>query len=306
MLTALMICTALTVSPIGLIQPETGPDAEPAVLEGPAIGPDAQREGSIVRWGYEGRLVRLDTTPEQAALELLDLSPTVRERVNSILAERMAIFDQTVIESLDLISRFESAKALKNGKAMRETLGAFMGRLAPLVGRGPAVMELARAMPREQAMKFRALVNEYHKAVLADEKRLAERERRKFHPIEVALKARGDELGQEIERSIKRSAAMADAGFEMLLQSLDLDPEVEATIRSRTLEFVQKVNFNPTKEQEDSFMAQLFIDLDRESRVKIMTGFLKFQSRGLDYGFEDKTTPDEADSQNPKSDEPRP
>ena len=300
MLTTLMIYTVLSSSHTASIQPE------PAVLEGPAIETDARREATIVRWGYEGRLVRLDTTPEQAALELLDLAPTVRERVNTILAERMAIFDKTVIESLDLISRFESAKALKNTKAMRETLGTFMGRLAPLVRRGPAAMELARAMPREQAKKFQAMVSQYHKAVLTDEKRLAQRERRKFHPIEVALKARGDELGQEIERSIKRSAAMADAGFEMLLQSLDLDPEVEAMIRSRTLEFVQKVNFNPTKEQEDGFMAQLFLDLDRASRVKIMSGILKFQSRGLDYGFEDKTTPDQADSQKSDSDESRP
>ena len=303
MLTTWITCTALAVSHTGLTQPETEP--EPTVLEGPAIDAGAEREDTIVRWGYEGRLNRLDTTPEQAALELLDLSPTVRERVDSILAERMAIFDQTVVESLDLISRFESAKALKNTKAMRETLGVFMGRLAPLVRRGPAAMELARAMPRQQARQFQGMIKEYHKAVLTDEKRLAEREHRKFHPIEVALKARGDELGKEIERSIKRSAAMADAGFDMLLQSLDLDPEVEAMIRSKTLEFVERVKFNPTKEQEDSFMAQLFIDLDRESRVKIMSGILKFQSRGLDYGFEDKTTPDEADSDKPDSDEPR-
>jgi hypothetical protein len=295
MVTTLMICSILAVSQATWSQPETEP--EPAVLEGPSIEADARREAT---------LVRLDTTPEQAALELLDLNPSVRERVDTILAERMAIFDQTVIESLDLISRFESAKALKNTQAMRETLGVFMGRLAPLVQRGPASMELARAMPREQAKRFQAFIKKYHKAVLADEKRLAQRERRKFHPIEVALKARGDELGQEIERSIKRSAAMADAGFDMLLQSLELDPEVEAMIRSRTLEFVQKVKFNPTKEQEDGFMAQLFLDLDRESRVKIMSGILKFQSRGLDYGFEDKTTPNEADSQKPDSDEPRP
>jgi hypothetical protein len=304
MVTTLMICSILAVSQATWSQPETEP--EPTVLEGPSIEVDARREATLVRWGYQGRLVRLDTTPEQAALELLDLEPSVRERVDAILAERMAIFDQTVIESLDLISRFESAKALKNTKAMRETLGVFMGRLAPLVQRGPASMELARAMPREQAKRFQALVNKYHKAVLADEKRLAQRERRKFHPIEVALKARGDELGQEIERSIKRSAAMADAGFDMLLQSLELDPEVEAMIRSRTLEFVQKVKFNPTKEQEDGFMAQLFIDLDRESRVKIMSGILKFQSRGLDYGFEDKTTENEASSDKPESNEPRP
>jgi hypothetical protein len=304
MVTTLMICSILAVSQATWSQPETEP--EPAVLEGPSIEADARREVTLVRWGYQGRLVRLDTTPEQAALELLDLEPSVRERVDAILAERMTIFDQTVIESLDLISRFESAKALKNTKAMRETLGVFMGRLAPLVQRGPASMELARAMPREQAKRFQAFINKYHKAVLADEKRLAQRERRKFHPIEVALKARGDELGQEIERSIKRSAAMADAGFDMLLQSLELDPEVEAMIRSRTLEFVQKVKFNPTKEQEDGFMAQLFIDLDRESRVKIMSGILKFQSRGLDYGFEDKTTENEASSDKPESNEPRP
>lgn len=261
---------------------------EPPVLSGPVVSAEREQRPTLVQWGYDGRLVMLDASVEQAAIDLLDLDPESREKVDSILAERMAIFDEAVIESLDLVVRFDAARGAKNIRAMGETIGALMGRLSPLVRRGPAVRELAAVLPHQHAEHFRALVTEYQKAIVTDGKRLAEREYRRFKPIESALQARGEALGQEIDRSIKRSAAMGDAGFEILLQSLELEEEVESLIRIRTQEFVQAVGFNPSKEENDTFFSKLFLELDRPTRVKVMSGVLKFQRDGLTYGYGQK------------------
>lgn len=261
---------------------------EPPVLGGPEVHTEHEQSPTLVQWGYDGRLVMLDSSVEQAAIELLEIDPQTRKAVDSILAERMAIFDKTVIESLDLVVRFDAARGAKNYRAMGETIGALMGRLSPLVRRGPAVQELAAVLPEQQSQRFRELVTEYQKAVVTDGKRLAEREYRRFKPIEAALQAKGEALGKEIERSIKRAAAMGDAGFEILLQSLELDDDVEALVRIRTQEFVQAVGFSPSKEENDAFFSRLFLELDRPTRVKVMSGVLKYQRDGLTYGYGEK------------------
>lgn len=255
------------------------------VLSGPVIQDRHADHATLVRWAYDGRLERLDTTPEQAAVDLLELDPTRRETVDTILARRMAAFDKAVIESLDLVIRFQSAQALKDYPAMASLIGQFMGRLAELLKEGPASLQIAAALPAPEAKHFKALVEEYNRATLADEKRQAQREGRKFKPVEALLKARGEELGREIERAVRRSAAMGEAGFEIFLQAMELDPEVEAVIRARTIDFARAHNFTPSKQAQDTFFSELFIDLDRESRVKVMTGLLRYQSRGLDYGY---------------------
>jgi len=269
----------------------TGAQPESSVLAGPAVDSERDQQPTLVRWAYDGRLEQLQSSVEQAAIDLLDLSPSERESVNAILAERMAAFDEVVIESLDLVVRFDAARGAKNLRAMGEVMGSLMGRLAPLVKRGPALRELASVLPEPEAKRFKALVEEYRRAIVTDGKRLAEREYRRYKPLEAMLQAKGEELGQEIERSIKRSAAMGDAGFEILLQSLELGEETESLIRTRTLEFVQEVGFNPSKAENDAFFSKLFLELDRQTRVKVMSGFLKYQRDGLTYGYGDKAEP---------------
>lgn len=257
------------------------------LLGGPAVEDRPAERTTLVRWAYDGRLQRLDTTPETAAADLLELTPTQREAVDQILAQRMAAFDKAVIESLDLVVRFQSAQALKDYRAMSSLIAQFVARLGALAKDGPVAAQITAALPPQRARQFTELVAQYHRATLADEKRQAKREDRKFKPIEALLKARGEELGREIERAVKRSAAMGDAGFEIFLQAMNLEPDVEADIRARTIEFAALHDFSPSKEAQDAFFATLFVDLDRESRVKIVSGFLRYQSRGLDYGYGD-------------------
>lgn len=287
MLTRLAMGGVLGLSGLAWAEPPTGEpvEAEQALLGGPAVEERPEGRATLVRWGYDGRLERLETTPEQAAVELLELTPMQRDAVDGVLARRMAVFDEVVIESLDLAVRFDSARALKDWGAMRALVFGIVGRLGQLIEGGPARVQIAEALPAEEAERFEALVDEYYRAMLADEKKLAEREGRRFKPIDAALTARGAELEREVERAIKRSAAMGDAGFDIFLQAMGLAPEVESMIRQRSIAFANEHNFNPSKEAEDGFYAELFVELDRESRVKIMSGILRYQSRGLDYGY---------------------
>ena len=83
----------------GQTDPEDAPSPDEAPLTGPDIG--RAKMPSIIQRTFEGTLQRLDIWPEEAAIELLDLTDESREQINDILASRAAAIDKVVSENLD-------------------------------------------------------------------------------------------------------------------------------------------------------------------------------------------------------------
>lgn len=241
-----------------------------SLLSGPQVLRERTEPPTLVRWDYSGRVVLIDAAPEEAAIALLDLDEPTARRVTEIIAARAAVFDRVVIESIDLFERFQAAEATSDARAKREIIGAFTRRLSPLIRRGALHDELYAALPRGQATMFAHLVDEYHRALVADARRQAEIEGRPFNAVEAALKIRGDSLGKAIERSFARTTQAGEREFEELIEKLDLRPESEQLIRARATDFAQKTKLNPTKGQSLMFVLRVLSELEPDERTKVI------------------------------------
>ncbi len=244
--------------------------ADPPALAGPRVGEEREAGATLVRWDYAGRLVLLDSSPEEAAIALLELTREQKERVLKVVAERAAIFDKVISTSIELFQRFEVADERKDAGEMLDLLGQFTQRLGPLTQRGTAFDEIYSALPREKAGRFAVLVDEYHQALLRDARRAAELENRAFDAVGAALEIRGQEMLRAIERSFERTSVAGEQEFEELLEQLDLKPESEQIVRAMATDFALKTNLNPTKAQTLVFVVQLLAELEPDERVKVV------------------------------------
>lgn len=263
-----MLRAGVSVILLAVLSP--GAAAEPPALAGPMVAERRGSESTLVRWDYGGRLVLLDSSAEEAAIALLDLTRREKERVLQIVAERAAIFDRVISTSLDLFLKFEAADARQDRAEMLDLLGQFTERLGRLTQRGSMFDEIYAALPREEAARFALLVDEYHRALLRDARRAAELENRAFNAVQAALEIRGQEMLRAIERSFERTSLAGEREFEELLEKLDLKPESEQVVRAMATDFALKTNLNPTAGQTLVFVVQLLAELEPEERVKVV------------------------------------
>ncbi|MBX3321834.1 MAG: hypothetical protein KF757_02460 [Phycisphaeraceae bacterium] len=257
------------------VPPAGPPTVEP--LAGPTVTLSDSAAPTLVRWGYDGRLVRLDGSIEEAALGLLSLSSAERSAVESVLARRTAEFDRIVLASIGPLQRLDGARVEGDSRAVGKLLGEIAGKIYPLVARGSLLNELREFLSAENANRLEGLVIEYRQALMRDERQAARRAGQAFNAIETLARLRGEELERAIERSIERSLGAEGAEFERLLQLARLKPETEQMIRVRAEEFFLAAELNPTQEQKERFVTELFLDLEREERVAVLLAWLAIQ-----------------------------
>lgn len=272
-----IVLTALTLvlSPALARLPDQPQDAEPAaatpqpdrpLLSGPKV--DEEPAGAtLVRYDIHGRLRRLDTLPELAAVELLSLSDATRAEVDRIITERTALFDRFVIRSLDLFVELESADIAKDTFEQSRLLGVMFHRLEPLTRRGSLGREIAGVLPRNQRVRFRSLVRSYWEAVLNDERATAKRTGEKIGRLDVFRKETERQLRTTIEQSIERQTTALGIGVEIILQRLDLNTEQNAKVRELIEDAMDRNGGKASEDDQGLLMLQILSVLDERQRV---------------------------------------
>lgn len=272
-----IVLTALTLvlSPALARLPDQPQDAEPAaatpqpdrpLLSGPKVDEDPAG-ATLVRYDIHGRLRRLDTLPELAAVELLSLSDATRAEVDRIITERTALFDRFVIRSLDLFVELESADIAKDTFEQSRLLGVMFHRLEPLTRRGSLGREIAGILPRNQRVRFRSLVRSYWEAVLNDERATAKRTGEKIGRLDVFRKETERQLRTTIEQSIERQTTALGIGVEIILQRLDLNTEQNAKVRELIEDAMDRNGGKASEDDQGLLMLQILSVLDERQRV---------------------------------------
>src|SRR5438093_102916 len=85
-----------------------GQPGTPTPLAGPAVAP-AEPRATLVSFDLNGRVRRLESSPEAAALALLKLPEGARAKAEAVIAERAAAIDRFVGENLLLLSQLDTA-----------------------------------------------------------------------------------------------------------------------------------------------------------------------------------------------------
>lgn len=271
-----VVCAACVMTlPSLLIGVQPSPVGPPP-LSGPRV--DAANETparqTLVERDFDGEVRRVETTPEEAAVAILDLDDETRARVERVFRERMKLIDAFVAENLDLLTKFGTADATGN-KLDQLSLGlqAF-NKLKPLRERGPLQDEIESLLPEASRAKFRSLVNGYWKAIheshVAAARKSGDRKEADKAKWQVMLDEKLKALGKEIERSAYRLVKNGELIYRYIAQGLNLTEEQAGKVRTKCHAFADEVgDKEATKAQQVKLFLAVWADLDNTQRKEL-------------------------------------
>lgn len=264
----LFIALAAGLLPLGPTMAQQPAASQPA-LGGPKIREEPAK-ATLIERDFSGKLKRLDSSPEEVALPLLNLDADTKAKTDAILAERAAILDKAVIDNLDLVIQIHNAKESGDKAEKLRLLGELMKHLKPLTARGPLVDELAATMPKPQADTFKKLVADYRDAAIAENQADAKARGEKLTQRQATIRENLVTLGLDIKRSYNRQITARVADFERILAELNLSPEQETKVRNMVVEFAQQTKGRPTADDKRSLFFKIMAVLDSEQQKTLM------------------------------------
>lgn len=225
------------------------PESPPAdLLGGPAVSEPDDGAPSIVERTFDGTLIRVEGTPEEAALLALGLSDAEREAVDDVLAERVAAVDAVLESNLDLFFSFmnmqrgqQAQRSTEERRARFDQLRRLRSVLAPLLEAGTLRELLADALPDEDRPAFLSMIEAYEEA-LADEEQavgsgddgaMQQRRLRGGRVDQSEEAARFRAVLAEFRGSYERVIGQRVQQYQQTLDQLDIDPETRAVIEAK-------------------------------------------------------------------------
>lgn len=241
-------------------------------LAGPKLDPDVVKPRTLIERDFDGKVKRLDISPEEAAVSLLTLTPEERAGADAAISARAADMDALVTAHLlDIIrisGQFQAPRPGDRAAAIRESL-----QLAkPILDKGRLIDRISSALPESQRDAYLALVDEYKKAVGDEEIVLARQGKSNDlefaadvakdpknligHRIRARIKLELESFGKEIQRSAERIIAEKQSQGNDFLSKLSLTPEQESSIQAIYADLAGKYGL---KEPPKQVQALLFV-----------------------------------------------
>jgi len=248
---------------------EPAKKAEEPALKGPRVS-DKESSKTLVEKDFSGKLKRLELPAEEAALRLVKVDDASRAKIDTILGERAAIMDKALIQNIDLVVQIHNAGQSGDKAEALKLLQEFGKKLEPLKARGKLQDEVAGALPEAEREAYRALVKEYHQALVANAMAQAKAKGEELTLGQAAGRELVAAIGQEIKRSYDRQIGGRKEDFEKLIASLNLKPEQETRIRNMVTDYGQKTKLNPTAEQKRALFGKIYRELDGEQRKALL------------------------------------
>ncbi|MEK6701141.1 MAG: hypothetical protein AABZ53_02685 [Planctomycetota bacterium] len=271
----ILVCghAAAQTPPAEPVKPEPAkaePGLPPDVLAGPKVG-ETQTQRSLVRRNLQGRVQRLEMSPDEAAIDLLSLDAATKAKVDKILNERATILDRVVIGNLDLLGELQQTNE-RRGKL--KLLGDFREKLKDLEARGTLREEVEKVLPKEQADRYRDQIDGYWSVVIDDAmqegKNTSKNDKsgKTPEPSRASITARESLLafGVEIKRSYERQIAGKTKELEEFLSKLGLSQETEEKIREMYREFFERYRNGSSETQRRDLFQRVFRQLNKEQQ----------------------------------------
>ena len=211
-----------------------GPESAPDPLAGPRVTTPAKKT-TLVERDFDGKVRRLEVSPEEAAVRLLELDDATKGKVNEAIAARSKLFDDFVRQNFDLLLKFASSQGNKadRGMLLRETFE----KAAPIREHGRLQEHLVAVLPEDKKQTFTHLVDEYRNAVTAEEAKLPNEQGKPSGRTGAAIKVGLEQFGQDVKRAYERVIAAGQGKLETFLKNLDLNAEQEQKIRKMVVDF---------------------------------------------------------------------
>lgn len=215
--------------------PLRGPALSPALAPaGPATGsdPDMLASPTLVRFGYTGRLERLEVLPELAALDLLVLDAATRDRVNEAVAAYTARFDAVIRRNLATLIELQSLRGAGDRAASLARAQPLLQQVNELERSGSLASAIAGALPPAVAARFEQLVAAYDRALVEDIMAQAGERSERVSAFEARVQIRLERLGIAARQSADRQLGSAGERIQQMLIEIEATPEQTQKIQA--------------------------------------------------------------------------
>jgi hypothetical protein len=248
---------------------ETLPTLSTPVLAGPRVG-GARAGDTLVKRDFNGEVVPLEVSPEEAALALLDMSREERAAAQRVINERAAVMDEAMGGNIPLLLKVQglsAALASDRVRIIREVSAA----MRPLRERGTLQDELSRVLSPVHAAEVKRLCGEYEEALIAQRVAQASEQGTRMNRTQAQATERLYAVGHEVRRSYERVTSERSARLEELIDSLNLKGDQEERIRRILMDGFQESLGKPTAAQKRERFVKVLSVLDDRQRRELMS-----------------------------------
>lgn len=270
-LAAALLPACMLITPVPCYAgPAETPPADGSPLGGPEV-PETDQRPTLVQRGYDGRIKPLTVREEIAAFERLKLEEEARAGVDERIAAYTAAFDEFVITHIPELMSVETW--LKTGQWPRVIVLIDELRVAitDATGRAGLRAAIADALPEGPRARFRALLDEYESARVAEAKADAERAGEAFEPIAYRVGRRVEQLQLELEAAFERVIASGRLFADQYLERAKLSPESEARVRDVFARFTMLLDGKePTPDQLGRLVRELMQAVEPHERGRAL------------------------------------
>ena len=129
------------------------PESDPAqLLSGPKVT-QSTTAATLVQRDFNGRLERIETRPEAAAIALLALTDEERAAVDAFLVQRAAAVTAALFEHMDLFLEIQSARQSGDMEGARPLMRQLREKVPALVS-PPLARQVAAVLPESVRSEF--------------------------------------------------------------------------------------------------------------------------------------------------------
>lgn len=262
-----------TATPLPPPEPEPWAfDPEP-LLAGPAVAVASSR--TLVPTELRNPMRRLDRTPEEAALDALNLTRIQRAQADEVLARHQSWLDECMRQDLEPLERLleaRSSAATEEGRRLgvalyEQVMVVPESTVAVGVGGRSSLREaLARVVSETCSVEFLRLVHDYESAAVADEVAQARDRKQVLPPTRALARIRLAAVAISLRRSFERQVAGRGARSADVLEAIDPWHEQDSNVRKPLEQLRDRVEVPNGRDWYD-VAARVLPSLSREQRT---------------------------------------
>lgn len=267
-----LVLTALC--PLASARQDATPMGEPAqprepadqpVLRGPKVEDQAAR--TLLRSDMQGRFLKVDGRPEEAAVAQIPMDPGRREQARALIADRASALMTYLVDNIDLIK--ETTDATKSGDtaAAQRIARDLYDRFDPAHSRDPLLAPLATVLMPEETAELKRLADEYWKGWIDAQQRSSPKATREAIQGRLQFELFQTELRTAYDYTLRPYQIKIDRICEVT----DATPEQRAAIRDAVISYIKAARLRPSDEQRAELAKAIYSALDEERRIRLLT-----------------------------------
>lgn len=242
------------------------PAMRPTDLGGPIVPQSATH--TLVHYNARGEFQRLDTLPEIAAIELLDLDAQRRQQIWAIIEGHRNSVRDLLVDQIDLLKESSDAQKAGDNKRVQELYQQLYAVFNPEQARDPLAAALKGVLTPEEQADFDDLVNAYWDALvnweLRNRKNITDRQR-----AETLARLAFGLFQQQIGQAYQGSLRPYQSKLESIYAITEPTEQQRAQLRELVIAFIRTTRLAPTPQQREQLARQVYDVLDESQRVKL-------------------------------------